>query len=187
VADFRKKSGPDELLGRHAYLLSNELKDYPILDLACGDGHNGIYLAQRGFPVVLADKSGEALLEARVKAQSAGVSVQFWQVDLEQEGVNPLGDRIFSAVLVYRYLYRPLIPSIKNSLKGGGILFYETFTAEQARFGKPQNPDHLLKAGELFSWFHDWEIIYTFEGVIGAPPKAVARLVSRKPASNGIK
>ncbi|SPQ02077.1 SAM-dependent methyltransferase [Candidatus Sulfobium mesophilum] len=180
MTDFRRESGPDELLTRYSYLFSDDLNDSPVLDLACGDGHNGIFLASKGFSVVLADRSEEALSQARLNAPAAGMSIQFWQVNLEQEGVNPLEGRIFSAVLVFRYLHRPLIPCISKSLKQGGILIYETFTTEQARFGKPKNPDHLLKAGELLSWFQDWEVIYTYEGIIGAPPKAIARLVSRK-------
>jgi tellurite methyltransferase len=180
VAEFRRESGPDELLARYSYLFPDDLKDYPIIDLACGDGHNGIYLASRGFSVVLADRSEEALAQARLNAAAAGISVQFWQVDLEQEGVDPLEGLTFGAVLVFRYLHRPLIPCIVKSLRQGGILMYETFIREQTRFGKPKNPDHLLKAGELLSWFHDWEVIYTFEGITGAPPKAIARLVCRK-------
>jgi len=180
VADFRRGSGPDELLIRYLYLFSDDLKDCPVLDLACGDGHNGIFLASKGFSVVLADRSEEALSQARLNAQAAGATAQFRQVDFEQEGGNPLEGLLFSAVLVFRYLHRPLIPCIRKSLKQGGILMYETFTAEQARFGKPKNPDHLLKAGELLSWFHDWEVIYTFEGTMGVPPKAMARLVCRK-------
>jgi tellurite methyltransferase len=180
VADFRRESGPDKLLAQHSYLFSDALQDFPILDLACGDGHNGIFLASKGFSVVLADRSEDALSQARLNTLTAGVSVQFWQMNLEQEGVNPLEARIFSAVLVFRYLHRPLIPCIMKSLKHGGILMYETFTTEQARFGKPKNPDHLLKTGELLSWFHNWEVIYTFEGIIGVPPKALAQLVCRK-------
>jgi tellurite methyltransferase len=181
VADFRKEAGPDELLTQYSYLFSDDLKDYPVLDLACGDGHNGIFLASKGFSVVLADRSEEALSLARLNAQADGVTVQFRQVNLEQEGVNPLEGFAFSAVLVFRYLHRPLIPCIRKSLKQGGILMCETFTTEQARFGKPKNPDHLLKAGELLSWFHGWEVIYSFEGTIGVPPKAIAQLVCRKP------
>ncbi len=180
MAEFRNESAPDELLTRYSYLFTDDLKDYPILDLACGDGHNGIFLASKGFSVILADRSEEALRRARLNTRSAGMSVQFWQVDLEQEGVNPLEGRTFSAVLGFRYLHRLLIPFIAESLKQGGILIYETFTTEQVRFGKPKNPDHLLKAGELLSWFHDWEVIYTFEGIVGVPPKAVAQLVCRK-------
>ncbi len=172
--------GPDKLLTHYSYLFSEDLKDYQVLDLACGDGHNGIFLASKGFSVVLADRSEEALSLARLNAQAAGVTVQFRHVDLEQEGINPLEGLTFGAVLVFRYLHRPLIPCIRKSLKQGGILMYETFTTEQARFGKPKNPDHLLKAGELLSWFYDWEVIYTFEGVIGVSPKAIAQLVCRK-------
>ncbi len=180
MADFRRLSGPDELLSQYSYLFSDDLKDYPVLDLACGDGHNGLFLASKGFSVVLADQSEDALVQARLNARAAGVSAAFWRVDLEREGVNPLEGRTFSAVLVFRYLHRPLIPFIAKSLKPGGILVYETFTVEQARFGRPRNPDHLLKAGELFSWFRDWEVIFNFEGVVGGPPKALARLVCRK-------
>jgi len=179
MADFRRESGPDKLLTQYSYLFSH-YQDYPILDLACGDGHNGIFLASKGFSVVLADRSEEALSQAVLNAQAAGVAVQFRQVDLEQEGVNPLEGLTFSAVLVFRYLHRPLIPFIMQSLKQDGILMYETFITEQARFGKPKNPEHLLKAGELLSWFHDWEVIYTFEGIVGAPPKAIAQFVCRK-------
>jgi tellurite methyltransferase len=180
MADFKRESGPDELLTRHSYLFSDDLKDYRVLDLACGDGHNGIFLASKGFSVVLADRSEEALNHARLNALEAGVTVHFWQLNLEREGINPLDGLTFSAVLVFRYFHRPLIPCIRKSLKEGGILIYETFTTDQVRFGKPKNPDHLLKAGEILSLFNDWEVIYTFEGIIGVPPKAIARLVCRK-------
>ncbi|MHB8880865.1 MAG: class I SAM-dependent methyltransferase [Thermodesulfovibrionales bacterium] len=180
MTEFRKVSGPDELLTQYVHLFTGELRDPPILDLAAGYGHNGILLASKGFPVVLADSSEEALIQARLNAQAAGVMAQFWQVNLEQGGVNPLEGLSFSAILVFRYLHRPLIPCIRQSLKPGGILMYETFTIEQARLGKPKNPDHLLNPGELLSWFQDWEVIHTFEGTTGIPPKAIARLVCRK-------
>ena len=67
MADFRREFGPDELLTQYSYLFSDNLKDYPILDLACGDGHNGIFLASKGFSVVLGDRSEEAHRQARPK------------------------------------------------------------------------------------------------------------------------
>jgi hypothetical protein len=45
---------------------------------------------------------------------------------------------------------------------------------------KNSNSFLILKPGELLSWFDDWEVIYPFEGTIGAPPKAIARLVCIK-------
>jgi len=181
VADFRVCEKPDSLLRNHLHLFTPELKQYPILDLACGDGHNGMFLASKGFSVILADRSEEALQQAKRSADSLGITVEIRRIDLEQEGANPLENQTFSAVLVFRYLHRPLIPCMQKSLKKGGILVYETFTVEQAEFGKPRNPDHLLKPGELLSWFRDWEVLYTFEGIVGKPPKAIAQIICRKP------
>jgi len=173
---------PDTLLSDHLSLFSDELKDRPLLDLACGDGHNGLFLALRGFSVILADRSEEALKQAGESAADLGVTVVLRQIDLEKENSNPFKNDFFSAVLVFRYLHRPLMPCIKKSLRKGGLLMYETFTTEQAQFGKPKNPEHLLKPGELYSWFQDWEIIHSFEGIKENPKKAVAQLICRKPS-----
>lgn len=172
---------PDPLLRDHLSLFIDDLKDFPLLDLACGDGHNGLSLALKGFSVILADRSEEALKQAGDTAASLGVTVKLRHSDLEQKNRNPFQNDIFSAVLVFRYLHRPLIPSIRKSLRKGGLLLYETFTAEQAQFGRPKNPEHLLKPGELLSWFQDWEIIHSFEGIKENPRKAVAQLICRKP------
>ena len=172
---------PDSLLRDNLSLFIDDLKDLPLLDLACGDGHNGLFLASKGFSMILADRSEEALKQAGDTAASLGVAVSLRHVDLEKENSNTFENEIFSAVLVFRYLHRPLIPSIRNVLRKGGLLLYETFTTEQAQFGKPINPDHLLKPGELFSWFQDWEVIHSFEGIKENPRKAVAQLICRKP------
>lgn len=171
---------PDILLREHLSLFSDKMKDLPLLDLACGDGHNGLFLASKGFSMILADRSEEALKQAGESAASLGVAVTLRHVDLEKENSNPFENDTFSAVLVFRYLHRPLIPCIRKSLRKGGLLVYETFTAEQAQFGKPKNPEHLLNPGELFSWFQDWEIIHSFEGIKENPRKAVAQIVCRK-------
>ncbi|NJD56700.1 MAG: class I SAM-dependent methyltransferase [Nitrospirae bacterium] len=181
MTDFRVCDGPDSLLREHLHLFTSELRQHPVLDLACGDGHNGIYLAQREFRVVFADRSEEALEQVKRRADAENRKVTLWHIDLEADRSDPFSGRTFSAIIVFRYLHRPLIPAIKKALMPGGILVYETFTAEQARFGKPKNPDHLLNPGELLSWFHDWEILHTFEGIVGEPPKAIAQLVCRKP------
>lgn len=172
---------PDLLLKDHFFLFADDLKDLPLLDLACGDGHNGLFLASKGFSMILADRSEEALQQARQSADSLGVVVTLRHVDLEKENANPFKYDVFSAVLVFRYLHRPLIPFIRKSLRSGGLLMYETFTTKQAQFGKPKNPEHLLNPGELLSWFQDWEIIHSFEGIKEYPRKAIAQLICRKP------
>ena len=181
MADFRVCDEPDSLLRDHQHLFTPEMKQYPILDLACGDGHNGLFLASKGFSVILADRSEEALKQAYRSAAALGVHAALRQIDLEKQDSNPFANDIFSAVIVFRYLHRFLIPSLKNSLRKGGLLLYETFTTEQAQFGRPKNPEHLLKPGELFLWFQGWEIIHSFEGIKENPQRAIAQLVCRKP------
>ena len=154
----------------------------PILDLACGHGHNGIFLAQKHLSVICCDKSREALDRARRFAAQYSVTIEFWQVDLEREGINPLPEKFYGGILVFRYLHRPLIPYMKKALKKGAFLIYETFTTEQPKFGKPHNPDFLLKPGELHKWFEDWRIIHSFEGIKDNPKRAVAQIVCRKTA-----
>jgi tellurite methyltransferase len=172
---------PARLLLQYAHLFTSVRPPGPILDLACGDGHNGVFLAQQGLPVVCCDRSQEALAGARKLASALGVAVKLWQVDLEQEGINPLGEDVYGGAVIFRFLHRPLIPCIKKSLRKGGIVVYETFTTDQAKLGKPRNPRFLLKHGELINWFERWEILHAFEGIDGSPPRAIGQLVARKP------
>ena len=57
--------------------------------------------------------------------------------------------RRFDLVLVTNYLHRPILPDIIGAVAPGGLLLYETFALGNERFGKPSNPDFLLRPGEL--------------------------------------
>ncbi len=182
MAAANRELRPDPLLENYLRLFTPKSLKGPILDLACGDGHNGIFLASRGLPVILADRSEEALRKAGESAEALGVSVKLWQVDLESSEVNPFEAESLGAIVVFRYLHRPLIPCIRKALITGGILIYETFTVFQREFGKPRNPAYLLTPGELLGWFSDWQVLHYFEGVEGEPGKrAIARIVCRRP------
>lgn len=173
---------PNPLLVRFSHLFETEGSEGPVLDLACGSGENGLFLAGLGLPVVLADRSAESLGTARKSAEEQGLAAEFWEVDLET-GANPLQEEHYRAVLVFRYLHRPLIPSLRRAVRTGGIVIYETFTSEQPKYGKPHSPEFLLQPGELAGWFQDWQIIHQFEGVLQDPPRAVAQIVCRKPGA----
>jgi tellurite methyltransferase len=175
---------PAAFLWQHRGVFLDDALPGPVLDLACGGGHNGIFLAAEGLSVVCCDRSAEALERTRELADEHRVTVSLLQGDLEREGANPLSIDFYGGILVFRYLHRPLIPHIRASLKVGGVLMYETFTVEQPRFGKPKNPDFLLKKGELHGWFQDWEVIDFFEGIQEDPERAVAQIVCRKPSKN---
>ncbi len=158
-----------------------------VLDLACGSGRNGLFLALQGYELTFADKNADALDSIQAYSNAHSLNVHCWQVDLESGIENPLEDKQFDAILVFRYLHRPLIPAILAAIKPGGILCYETFTLEQPRFGRPTNPHFLLNPGELQSWVKNWESYHFFEGIESdksGQSQAVSRIICRKPSSH---
>jgi len=170
-----------KLLLDHLSLLTTMDRSLPVLDLACGTGRNGLVLAQHGIPVVFSDKDTLALDIVKQHLLEGALPGRIWQVDLEQAELNPLSGQSFSAIIGFRYLHRPLLPAIINAVSPGGLLVYETFTIENRRFGRPNNPKFLLRRGELKTIFRDWEMLYYFEGIRQNPDRGVAEIVVRKP------
>jgi len=150
----------------------------PVLDVACGDGRNGLNLAWSGARVVMLDRSEEALAGLREAGNPGNAS--FARMDLETPVPPSFGSELFGAVLVFRYLYRPLVPALKACLKPGGMLVWETFLEGQEVYGKPRNPDHLLKKGELAAWFSDFQVLELFEGPLDDPPRIMGRIACVK-------
>lgn len=172
---------PAPLLVQCRTTLQDAYSTAPVLDLACGAGYNGLYLAVHGASVRLIDRDESHLAAVRALSHKLGVSVDVQWMDLERGEPPLLPYSTYGVVLVFRYLHRPLIPSIQKTIKPGGILVYETFTTDQLRFGRPRNPDYLLKPGELHHWFKEWEILHAFEGELQNPLRAMAQIVCRKP------
>ena len=173
---------PSKLLVDNLSLLTQAARLGPILDLACGEGRNGLYLAAGGLPVILVDRNESSLEKARDLAREAGVPAEVRCLDLEKPGSQDLfPESSLGGVIVFRYLHRPLIPVIRNAIRDGGVLVYETFTMDQLKFGKPHNPDFLLRPGELKRWFSDWDVLYEFEGF--QPERAIAQIVCVKKIS----
>ncbi|HNU70968.1 MAG TPA: methyltransferase domain-containing protein [Thermodesulfobacteriota bacterium] len=179
--DHHFEPEPAKLLLDHLALFTRGPLPGPVLDLAAGTCRNGIALGRFKVRVVCCDVSSEALAIGEERARQEGVVIETWQIDLEQAEKNPFPREKFGGILVFRYLHRPLIPWIKEALSPGGILIYETYTEDQAVFGRPTNPAFLLKPGELYDWFAEWNMIHYSEGVREAPLRAVAQLVCRKP------
>ncbi|PHR83524.1 MAG: SAM-dependent methyltransferase [Colwellia sp.] len=166
-------------------------KQATVLDLACGSGRNGLYLIENGVPVTFADVNSVAIdqVQQHVAMINNKQRANFWSIDFEQDGVSPLTGKYFAAIMVFRYLHRPLFEQIKQAILPGGIIIYETFTEQQAQFGRPKNPDFLLKEGELADIFSAWEILHSFEGITGSAnnsgsKQAIAQIVARKPNLN---
>ncbi len=143
-----------------------------VLDVACGHGRHARLFAGQGCLVEAVDVDAEA---GATLAQVPGVS--FLRADLES-GTWPYAGRQFDAIVVTRYLHRPLLPLLAEALAPGGMLIYETFLAGQERFGRPTNPAFLLRSRELLDAFGPLLAVLAFEeGVVGLPrPARVSRL-----------
>jgi tellurite methyltransferase len=148
-----------------------------VLDVAMGEGRNAIYLATMGFEVEGVDVSPEAVKAALESARQAGVSITTQVADLEAG--YQIERQSFDVIICFNYLQRSLIPQMKDGLRKGGMVVYETFTVDQAQFGPPRNPDHLLKHNELLDAFRDFRCLRYYEGIVGGR-KASAGIVAEK-------
>jgi len=147
------------------------------IDVAMGSGRNAIYLAKKGFAVEGIDISSEAVHAALERARSVGVSLTARVADLE--GGYRIERGAYHVILCFNYLQRSLIPRIKEGLRVGGMVVYETFIVDHARFGRPKNPDYLLKHNELLDMFRDFRCLRYREGLV-AQEKAVASIIAEK-------
>lgn len=148
-----------------------------VLDLAAGGGRHTALLCEAGHRVVAVDRDTSAL-RAR---WSDDLSCEIKEMDLEDGNPWRLGGG-YDGIVVTNYLHRTLLPALAQALAPGGVLIYATFMTGQERFGRPSNPDFLLRPGELVAAFIDRLTIVAFEqGQLAAPrPAMIQRIAARK-------
>ena len=114
------------------------------IDLACGEGRNAIWLAERGWHAVGADFSEVGLQKARELANERGVNVEWIAADLLDYHPDP---RAFDLVLAF-YLQlpaaerRPIIQAAADAVAPGGtfLLVAHDSTNLEHGHGGPQDP-----------------------------------------------
>ena len=150
------------------------------MDLACGGGRHSRLLALRGCKVTAVDSDGSA-----ARALAATPNVEFVQADLEANAW-PLPRRQFDAVIVTNYLHRPLFAAIRSALAADSLLIYETFAVGNAAFGRPSNPDYLLRPRELLEVFGaDMRVLAFEDGFIEQPKPAMVQRIAARNARCG--
>ncbi|MGI9484843.1 MAG: class I SAM-dependent methyltransferase [Geminicoccaceae bacterium] len=123
-----------------------------VLDLAAGGGRHTAWCLKRGHAVTALDRRiGDLELLKMALGATKRSRLEIIQADLEDGSPWPLTDRRFDAVIVVNYLYRPLFPLLLAALTPGGVLLYDTFAVGQEMYGRPSNPDFLLKPDELLT------------------------------------
>lgn len=152
------------------------------LELACGLGDNAIFLAERGLLVSAWDLSAVAVQRLAARAASASLALTTECKDVV--AAPPMPDQ-FDVVVVSCFLDRRLIAPIRNTIKAGGLVFYQTFIKEAVTQTGPRNLAYRLDNNELLDFFKGWQILfYREEGITGDVSlgyRDQAMLVAKKP------
>ena len=145
------------------------------LDIACGIGRNTHFLAEKGFFVDAVDISDYALSQVKDMA-----TIKKFEVDLDTYNLEI---NKYDLIVNINFLSRRLIPQIKEALRSGGVIIFETFIIAHGEFTQPVNPEFLLRKNELLHAFIGLDIIYYEERNeinLRGENTRVASLVARK-------
>lgn len=128
----------DEALIKHL----NKLNKGSVIDLACGDGRNALFLLENGFEVTGLDYSEQALKRLRKFADNAGYKLRTMKRDLRDIDAFD-GLKRYDNILINHYkLHNDLIEKLPLLLKCGGVLLVTGFS-------KNHTPDAKIKEGDL--------------------------------------
>jgi SAM-dependent methyltransferase len=147
-----------------------------VLDLACGAGRHTRFFLDRGHPVTAVDRDTSLLGDVTHPALTVV------EEDLEGGRPFPLAGSRFAAVVVTRYLHRPLLPDLVAAVAPGGLFVYETFAAGQEAYGRPTNPEFLLNPGELLELVRGELRVVAYEDLTVAEPapSVIQRICARR-------
>jgi len=146
------------------------------IDVACGTGRNTHYLAEKGFMVDAVDISDYALDKVRKSS-----TINKIDSDLDKYNLTP---NKYDLIVNVNYLNRRLVSQMKDALKSGGLLVFETFIVAHGDFNMPTtNLDYLLRKNELLHSFIGLDVIYYEEKIdinLRGEKTKVASLVAKK-------
>ncbi len=135
------------------------------LDLACGRGANAIVLANHGLQVDALDISDVAIDALAELAAARGLDVHAQLRDVEK---NPPEVARYDVVVVSYFLHRPLFPALIESLRPGGLMFYQTFTQSRVSERGPGSDNYRLADQELLQLLSGMQLlVYREEGLVG--------------------
>jgi cyclopropane fatty-acyl-phospholipid synthase-like methyltransferase len=179
--------GPEYIFGTqpNRFLASQQSLFRPgdrVLDVACGEGRNGVWLASLGCDVLGVDVSPLALDKARRLAAGRGVAVTWSETDVRTWQWEP---RRFDAVVcIFIQFAEPaqrarLFDGFKATLKPGGRLVLQGYTPGQVEYrtGGPPQASHMYTAAMLEEAFAGLEILHLreHEDVLSEGTKHVGR------------
>lgn len=171
---------PCSVLTQHAALLPHRGL---ALDLACGLGGNAIFLAQRGLDCDAWDIADVAIEKLASRSHNENLNINTTCRDVSSGNIP---ENHYDVVIVSYFLDRSLLHKLAQSLKPGGLIYYQTFNQLQAAGQRrgPSSPDYLLKANELNQVFSEFHVLFHNEmhNVESDLSRSETLFVARKPA-----
>ena len=140
-----------------------------VLDVACGTGRHTRLFLERGHRIVAIDRDLSGVSDL-----TGHPGLETLEADLENGSPFPFAGRHFAGVVVTNFLYRPLMPDLVAAVETDGLFIYETFASGNERFGRPKNPDFLLRSGELLEAVRGRLRVVAYEDLVIAEPGSAA-------------
>jgi len=147
-----------------------------VLDIAMGEGRNGVYLATQGFEVLGLDISAKGLEKAHKLAAKHNTTIETKVVDLETFTLQP---NSYDVILCSYYMQRDLFKQFQSALKPGGMIVVETYNVDYlkyARFSKKW----ALATNELLDIFKGLRVIRYQDFDDGK--EAYSSIIAQKPS-----
>lgn len=163
-----------------------------VLDVACGEGRNAVWLARQGHRVSGLDISPVALTKARTLAATHGVSPTLRACDLRDWVWEP--ESFDAIVCIFIQFAAPaerqrLFGGFRTALRPGGLVLLQGYTPRQLEYrtGGPGDIAHLYTADLLREAFSGFDLLRLeeYEADLAEGSKHVGRsalvdLVARK-------
>ena len=109
------------------------LRKGKVLDIAMGEGRNGVYLATQGFEVLGLDISEKGLKKAHNLAKKNKVTIKTKVVDLESFTLEP---NSYDVILCTYYMQKDLFKQFQSALKPGGMIVVETYNVDYLKYAQ---------------------------------------------------
>lgn len=164
-----------------------ELPPGRALDLACGEGQNGIWLASLGWAVTGVDYSEVAIEKARARAEREGVTAEFVSADLLDYVPEPSAYDL--VLLLYFHLppaeLRTVLSRAQAALADGGtvVVLGHDRTNLTDGVGGPSDPAILYAPEEIAAELTELDIVkatQVFRDVAGEERDAIDALVTAR-------
>ena len=192
-------AAPEYIFGTAAnvFLISQQARFKPgvrVLDIACGEGRNAVWLAQQGCEVAAVDISPVAIEKAGRLAADRGVRVSFEVGDLRTwRWPQSAFDAVVSIFIQFATPAERtrMFGGFMRTLKPGGVLLLQGYTPRQLEYktGGPPQADHMYTESMLREALPGMEILHLrehedvlSEGTKHVGMSALIDLVARKPA-----